>query len=158
MARNAFDQMARTLTGATSAARFAAPAVAEATERVLVAELILRQYGGDAAVFVANALYARVRYGGDLNKLLGLRVARGRSVDMPHRAEAKRRRDQRVILESERLRQSDPGMTDTEVARLLALAFRDPVRQAQLREEVGVCARFPTSKKTVLLILREHPR
>ena len=156
MGTDAFAQLTRTLTGEPNHA--AAPTVADAADRIRAAELILRQYGGDDALFVAGAFDTWLQHGGDLHKLLGLHVARGRSTDMPHRADVKRRRDQRVAFEFERLRQSAPGMTDTEAVRLLALAFRDPARQAELREESGESATFPTSRKTLRLILHELRR
>lgn len=157
MGADAFTQMTRTLTGVPTRVAIE-PTVAECADRVRAAELVLRQHGGPDALFVANAFNTRLQRGGDLDKLLGLRVGRGQSMDAPHRADAKRRRDQRVILECERLRQRHPGIDDNEAARLLALAFRDPARQAVLREEIGVSATFPTSDKTLLLILREHQR
>jgi hypothetical protein len=157
MAIDSFAQMARTLAGAAPN-RITEPTVAECGDRMRVAELILRQYGGDDALFVANAIATWLYEGGDLCEGLGIKVARGRSHELPHQVDAKRRRDQRIGVEFERLRQSAPGMTDTEAVRLLALAFRDPARQAELHEEVGESATFPTSEKTLRLILHELRR
>jgi hypothetical protein len=157
MGVDAFAQMARTLTGVPDRAA-AASTVAEGADRLRVAELILRQYGGDDALFVANAIETWLYEGGDLAELLGIKVARGRSRELPHQADAKRRRDQRIGAEFDRLRQSVPGLSNTEAVRLLALALRDPARLAVLREEIGGGAAFPTSEKSLRLILREQRR
>lgn len=156
MRADAFTQMTRTLTGAP--ARVAAATVAEGADRLRVVAAILRAYGGPDALRVADAIETWLYEGGDLCELLGIKVARGHSHELPHRVAAKRRREQRIALEVERLRQRVPGITDREARRLLALALRDPARIAVLREEVGEAATFPTSDKTLRLILRELQR
>ena len=157
MATDSFAQMARTLTGPSAPARVVAPTVAEGADRLRAAELILRQYGGGDALFVANAIATWLYEGGDLCELLGIKVARGRSHDLPHQADAKRRRDQRIGVEFERLRASTPGIPHGEAVRLLALALRDPTRLAVLRE-IGEPTAFPTSEKALRLILHELRR
>ena len=154
MGADAFVQMACTLTGVPT--RVGVPRVAECADRLRVAVLILRQYGGADALFVANAIETWLYEGGDLCELLGIKVARGRSRDLPHQADAKRKRDQRISIEFERLRESEPGITDTEAVRLLALALRDPAHLTVLREEIGGAVAFPTGKKALRLILREQ--
>jgi hypothetical protein len=147
----AFAQIAAALAGETGPGMM--PTVAQCIDRLRAAAVVLRQHGGDETRPVADAIETWLQGGGDLRQLLGVKVGRGRSADMPHRASAKAQRDALVIGLADRLKQRNPGLSDVDAARLLALLIRNvPGLQPIVREHIGT--ELPVTEKSVRLILR----
>lgn len=145
-----FGQMAATLTGADSPAL---PTRAEAKAACFgrAAEL-LRASGEPVVQPVAQAFVTWLQDGGDLAKLLGAKVGRGRRNDVPHN----RRRRQAMVAELRALVDDEHGhIADARLAgRVLALVLaKSPAVVSRIRELSGV-AYVPTSEKSLVSLLR----
>lgn len=151
MSNAAFALMAAALGGDNSAVPPGAQlSVRQCAERLRLSAFVLRQHGNAETQPVADAIDTWLTRGGDLAKLLGVKVGRGKASELPHREAMRTQRDALVSGLAARCRAA--GLPEADVPKLLALAFRSPHLQAIVREHKGL--ELPTSQKAISLILR----
>jgi hypothetical protein len=121
--------------------------IEDRAEQLREVAAILRRHGGAASLHVADAIEHWLANGGDLNKLLGVKVRRGRACDVPSTRLLKQRRDDEI----RKVAQTIGGRQAAKIRELQDMLSRRDQRVLIIHEGIK---RVPGSAAQLALILK----